>query len=84
MVHGSGDDGSRWFSLDFNVKTEVTGEADHQQLESIEVIFGQYEQIAPDALRLCRRLRSLTRTSDSAFSLHYLSTDWTDMSSHQL
>lgn len=44
------------------MKTEVTGEAEHQQLESIEVIFGQYEQIAPDALRLCRRLRSFTRT----------------------
>ncbi|KAJ8537308.1 hypothetical protein ON010_g13288 [Phytophthora cinnamomi] len=41
--------------------TETTGEADHEQIKEIEVIFGTFERIDGNALRQCRNLHKLTR-----------------------
>ncbi|KAL4164718.1 hypothetical protein KRP22_003459 [Phytophthora ramorum] len=40
--------------------TEATGEAEHEQLEEIEVIFGTFHRIDDGALRKCRNLSRLT------------------------
>ncbi|DAZ99913.1 TPA: hypothetical protein N0F65_011836 [Lagenidium giganteum] len=40
--------------------TELTGEAEHERLVAIEVIFGHYEHVDVHALRQCWNLRNLT------------------------
>ncbi|ETI39854.1 hypothetical protein F441_14489 [Phytophthora nicotianae CJ01A1] len=40
--------------------TESTGETDHEQLEEIEVIFGNFKYIDSGALRKCRNLQKFT------------------------
>ncbi|KAG4054729.1 hypothetical protein PC123_g10161 [Phytophthora cactorum] len=40
--------------------TETTGETDHEQLEEIEVIFGNFKHIDSGALRKCRNLQKFT------------------------
>uniref|UniRef100_K3X653 Uncharacterized protein n=1 Tax=Globisporangium ultimum (strain ATCC 200006 / CBS 805.95 / DAOM BR144) TaxID=431595 RepID=K3X653_GLOUD len=40
--------------------TDVTGEQEHERLDEIEVIFGNFEQIDPQALRRCWNLQRFT------------------------
>lgn len=53
-----------WTVLTANVaaqlQTETTGEAEHEQMEEIEVIFGSFERIDGNALVKCRNLQKLT------------------------
>ncbi|GMF52417.1 unnamed protein product [Phytophthora fragariaefolia] len=51
------------------LQTEATGEAEHEQLEEIEVIFGCFECIDAGALRNCRNLQKLTSEGHGIFSL---------------
>ncbi|RLN67928.1 hypothetical protein BBJ29_004938 [Phytophthora kernoviae] len=43
----------------FTTVTEVTGEAEHERLEEIEVIFGTFERIDANALWKCKNLQRL-------------------------
>ncbi|KAE8985134.1 hypothetical protein PF011_g20500, partial [Phytophthora fragariae] len=40
--------------------TETTGEAEHEQIQEIEVIFGTFGRIGGNALDKCKNLQKLT------------------------
>ncbi|ETN04382.1 hypothetical protein PPTG_15056 [Phytophthora nicotianae INRA-310] len=49
--------------------TESTGETDHEQLEEIEVIFGNFKYIDSGALRKCRNLQKFTMVNCSLMEI---------------